>query len=1027
MSQELPLEILGKVAPILCWAEASEGGSLPDVWLETDRSVDQRVRDWLHRELPTYSRDNVDDISRKGIGDRRLPAEAAEQAGREGREPGHRPWGMSPPEHYDLVDAFDDLSEHYLEWTGNELAIRHGRVEELHELAMRLPVRHLIRHRHAHSVATGSLTTETALDLPEQMSCLHSTSRGVRAVVERGLSDGHLHLWGVTSAEESWADHLMGPVSRLPRGKLDAQEQRLLVLGRCCLWILALGLLHERHRSPEAPPHFDLLEHLDRLYACRDPAEAAWMRRHLVDAIRDDVVQVLNSVPRGGGTLLQVLKSEGKEWILEVLGPPHDLWLRDPRHGKGLSDPRRRTFRHRLRLLERLHFTVQNTLMTLRPPQANRRRAPSDDAGDDTGDQAGGKHRAFLHEAFYRYLVYNTLHWNLGIQGGQIKTTGLREFVDYLSAEQRGLLHYTSYEEHGVVLEKLRRSPCLRNVEGRVQPPRDPEELVPWLLGYADAVEAGHPASFEDFGLVFHFIKAGSLAETQLRSKHFRDLDVRHGRIRRLRNRQAIQLYRLLSTAHPVVPFIVGIDAANLELTTPPEVFAPVFRFLRDFPIETRRQSSARRLLGCYDEIHRLTRSRRLGMTYHVGEDFRHLLSGLRSIDEVMQFLAPQPGDRLGHALALALEPKRWARQIGYQAIVPRLEALDTLVWVYHLLGSGHPLVARLGFRSKIRHLATNVYGQAPPRLKKEENDRAAATRERRESDRELEWPDDLSPQNLYSAWRLRELDPFFVDPDALAEGKLRERRLSTISPGHHRWERIQRRRLEKCRERVPEEAARRLLYRYWYDADVRREGAQLETNDMSTDRRDWLAICREVQERLMERVEDRQMVVEVNPSSNRVVGALSRYEDHPIFRLTLDEGKKLKRKIRATINTDDPGIFNTSLAHEYYLLAEVLTQTWDVPEAQVVEWLEWLRKNGNQYSFTQTLPRPRLHPSNATQSLLDALRDRYYTMMAPILGRRRKPRRSRSQREREWEARDYGDGRSVREPRPRARTDFRR
>lgn len=56
------------------------------------------------------------------------------------------------------------------------------------------------------------------------------------------------------------------------------------------------------------------------------------------------------------------------------------------------------------------------------------------------------------------------------------------------------------------------------------------------------------------------------------------------------------------------------------------------------------------------------------------------------------------------------------------------------------------------------------------------------------------------------------------------------------------------------------------------------------------------------------------------------------------------------------TVNTDDPGVFNTSLAHEYYLLGEILLRR-GLPEGEVMEWLEWLRRNGHEYSFARYLP----------------------------------------------------------------------
>ena len=95
---------------------------------------------------------------------------------------------------------------------------------------------------------------------------------------------------------------------------------------------------------------------------------------------------------------------------------------------------------------------------------------------------------------------------------------------------------------------------------------------------------------------------------------------------------------------------------------------------------------------------------------------------------------------------------------------------------------------------------------------------------------------------------------------------------------------------------------------------------------------------------------------MEVNPTVNRFIGAMGRLEEHHIFRMTLDQQKRLSRRVRVTVNTDNPAVFNTSLSHQYYLLGESLIQRGE-PEAEVVEWLEWLRKNGEDYSFVRQLP----------------------------------------------------------------------
>ena len=46
-----------------------------------------------------------------------------------------------------------------------------------------------------------------------------------------------------------------------------------------------------------------------------------------------------------------------------------------------------------------------------------------------------------------------------------------------------------------------------------------------------------------------------------------------------------------------------------------------------------------------------------LRITVHAGEDFVHLLSCLRRLDDAVQYLCLEEGDRIGHGTALGLNP----------------------------------------------------------------------------------------------------------------------------------------------------------------------------------------------------------------------------------------------------------------------------------------------------------------------------------------------------------------------------------
>lgn len=932
MSSVLPLKVLGLMGPILCWVEGAQRPGLPDSWYSTDFSVEERVRSWLRQELPTYSYDSLDEVISLA-GDRRVdfffPWEPRRASAKDGESK------MAPPEGFELVCVFQQLASRYFQWAGNELCIREGRIVELHELAMRFPVRHLIQYCHSDAVVRGYISMERAFELPSQMSQLHTTYHSLRTVVDKGLSEGHLHLNGVVNADEAWCDHLL---QRLTPGATDgftSEISRLMVLSRFVVRLLALGLLYSFLDEGGEKLPFHLTGMLDKMYRASTPMQSQSISRDLHKNFQEELKEIRKNL---SGKFSRKWSSE-LEWLMPLINSDMKFHL----FADGQSHRRDDLFeaigiRSRMLLLKRLHLNVNRILIE------RNSRPQTDSAGNEPyipgylnplKQAEKNPVREFLHQLSCRYLIYHTHHWQEATQSG--KTTGLRKFQYYFDSQHREILSRNKADVQGFAIERLSLVKPLRVVEGRLSPPSTgASKYLPWVVAFAQQVKAG---KLDKFGIVVHFKKDSFEQHTWKAGK--KDVPgLRYGKIRRLSRLDAVKLFRLLSTPHPVVPFIVGIDAASLELTTPPEVFAPAFRFLREYPIKLQRRSSTREKFGMYDDIAALVEGRRLGMTYHVGEDFRHLLSGLRAIHEVIEFLRPLPGDRLGHAIALALEPEIWATQVGYQAVMPRQEWLDTLVWLHHLMGPGHELIGQLAVEDLIQLQSREIYGKAVL-------DKSVSGRHVRG---ESEW----MPATLYDSWRLRQLDPYSVVTHHPDESKFSIRPRGEGAE-YRRWADVQTTVLNEVDTHVGTDAAYNLVKRYWYNAGVRDRGNEIITIDMQDEKKIWLEIFREAQLRMQHLVRDKQLVVEVNPSSNRFIGPMENMADHPIFQLTLDKQQHLERQIRVTINTDDPGVFATSLPHEFYLMGESLLAR-GVPEPEVVEWLNWLRNNGAEYSFLHSL-----------------------------------------------------------------------
>ena len=132
---------------------------------------------------------------------------------------------------------------------------------------------------------------------------------------------------------------------------------------------------------------------------------------------------------------------------------------------------------------------------------------------------------------------------------------------------------------------------------------------------------------------------------------------------------------------------MIGADAAASEFDTPPEVFAPAFRRLRACGLRH--------------------------FTYHAGEDFFHILSGLRAIYEAIDFLGLQAGDRIGHATAAGVDVSVWMQNVGDRLWMRLADYLDDLVFAYHLIAvmkerKLESLLPRIALR--IEELASKIY-----------------------------------------------------------------------------------------------------------------------------------------------------------------------------------------------------------------------------------------------------------------------------------------------------------------------------
>lgn len=104
-----------------------------------------------------------------------------------------------------------------------------------------------------------------------------------------------------------------------------------------------------------------------------------------------------------------------------------------------------------------------------------------------------------------------------------------------------------------------------------------------------------------------------------------------------------------------------------------------------------------------------------------------------------------------------------------------------------------------------------------------------------------------------------------------------------------------------------------------------------------------WIKMVKKLQSILRKRLARRRICIEANPTSNLLIGHYTDYSQLPYQTLINDE-------LALSINTDDPGLFMTSLPGEFSAIYNVLAQ--NMSHRKVLEWLAARQFDARQSSF---------------------------------------------------------------------------
>lgn len=436
-------------------------------------------------------------------------------------------------------------------------------------------------------------------------------------------------------------------------------------------------------------------------------------------------------------------------------------------------------------------------------------------------------------------------------------------------------------------------------------------------------------------GIIYHFIKRdfidNRIGDTcWIQTKEEIISYSRHIRVWREAMVKSAQILEELRAEIPYFgEYVVGIDAASIENSTEPWIFAPLYAGIRNRKV-------TRPVLK--DELGNIRKINNIGFTYHVGEEYRHLLSGFRHIDEVIEHFHYKAGDRLGHAIALGTDVAQWVEE-NEVIVIPILEHMENLIWLWgNLIYSNWEIDTNAeALEGQILDLAKSIYGNI----------------------------NGLTVHILHEAY----ISKFKLNYERIFERLRKE--LNTTED------------LENCQEdgwnhfcrfynvRQPQGlfwTVDKVFCTYFCPLFIRRFMKPILVH---VDRKKK-SIYEKVQNYLICKVEQTGIYVETNPTSNLAIGDTKMLFSPHILNLNskgLVCDDQVKHEVLVTVNSDDPIIFNTNSENELSYVYHALTYQGYKKES-VLSWIDKVRRMGMDSSFVKSVKKPSVQLMEITKLL---------------------------------------------------------
>lgn len=372
--------------------------------------------------------------------------------------------------------------------------------------------------------------------------------------------------------------------------------------------------------------------------------------------------------------------------------------------------------------------------------------------------------------------------------------------------------------------------------------------------------------SIDQLSIVYHFIKSGDYSE-----------GMKYG------DKKGIGIGRCASYRQEIKDECERVVALYKQQRT------KFNRFSKKKPLLTGIDAAGKELY-CRPEVfaHAYRYCRKKGLkrqTYHVGEDFLDLVDGMRAIDEAILFLELDEHCRLGHALALGTDATTYYKSRRFHSLLPRQNYLDDCVWLI-MRGkkwAGKTLTKTM--TNELMHKAREMYEKIGYGNKRS-----------------------FKIETYWHSMLLRGTDLECINKAGIES--------------REDWKRTAHQLKKEVQDVANDKQAVTLYAKYHHSEEVRKKGIEVE--DVKWPLR-IIEIAKYIQCKMRKMIAKQGIAIEGNPTSNYKIGRFDRYDELPLFQFFPVRGNKEKPTISTSINTDDRGVFATSIEREYSLICRAM------------------------------------------------------------------------------------------------------